>query len=797
MTPAFSGNLIGQNVRVSIPDEYFELFQYMDTQNASERIANFPQYDFWGWLYYDWGYRGSGFLWHGLRQPLLDRAFDVWEKNSQNYYEDISTALYSNNQNLFENTIDKYSIDWILIDKHVIAPESRIDTGNKKLENFLSSSSKFQLVKNFNNQIYLFKTDNSKKVHNSLSLGDLSHTLYPFAKTDLRPNTDWIDKANFISVTKDLTGLAKTNSSLAIPSLTNSENELPISVDYQKIGSSLNIRLSHITPTLFVDGRQIDIISEPKIVSIPLTNSSESFILQLNDRYFPLNLPAEVPNFTDYYPLTSLYLPAKEDFKISLYDTSEADSFSLTSILSQSEPVQCYTHKANRKIEKIVTPTSISLLGTDVVGCLSTAIPKISPTSLISYSFTYSSSTLTSANVNISDESLNANNPTQSLETSANPKRVQLFANPSSENQQINLILEAEDTKSLQEITYKDINVASHPLLFSEKFTLSNIKDQTFPLGEESQTLQISFPITSTDLDIRQIPNSNSLFPESKNCDQYNKGMTSKTITSEGILYQSQNAIECDNLNLRHFPHDLNYLISFDTRLITGLPMTVCLENYTTRRCDVFERLKNTDTVQYLIQPIANPEESPGYSLHFFNQSIGLRPTASLLKSLSIRPIPLHFLENISIENSTGPIENKKPVENTKRHNEFFYTLSLKNSSSEHLNLYQTKSTGWQAIEVSSNDYQLPAWELIGKIIFNYPKLGKLAHNDTTVWHNSWNLPPGEHHLAIIYTPQYLEFLGFAIIPLSIFLTLISKLISLYQKNKLVHEQIKHTQKNK
>ena len=44
-----------------------------------------------GWNYYDWGYRGSGFLWYGIKQPILDRAFDVWDKSSEKYYEEIKS----------------------------------------------------------------------------------------------------------------------------------------------------------------------------------------------------------------------------------------------------------------------------------------------------------------------------------------------------------------------------------------------------------------------------------------------------------------------------------------------------------------------------------------------------------------------------------------------------------------------------------------------------------------------------------------------------------------------------------
>jgi hypothetical protein len=65
---------------------------------------------------------------------------------------------------------------------------------------------------------------------------------------------------------------------------------------------------------------------------------------------------------------------------------------------------------------------------------------------------------------------------------------------------------------------------------------------------------------------------------------------------------------------------------------------------------------------------------------------------------------------------------------------------------------------------------------LTAKILFKYPSIEKLEHRDADLWHNSWVLPAGSVSLAIIYLPQYLEFIGFAIIGVFI-LTLIIKII--------------------
>ncbi|EKD52963.1 MAG: hypothetical protein ACD_61C00187G0001, partial [uncultured bacterium] len=656
MSPAFSGNLIDSHMRLKLPAEYTELFTYLATQDPATRIANFPQYTFWGWNYYDWGYRGSGFLWYGIKQPILDRAFDVWDRSSERYYEDISSAIFGNDQPEFEKLIDKYSINWILLDKHVISPDGKTDLGNDNLEKFLTTSTKFSLTKSFNDQIFLYQTTLSKPTQNFLSIENLpaeqegskiENSLYPFADLSLRPNQDWVEKAGYLSISHPLP--TSENRQITIPSLTDSEKLIPVKVEYQKLPGFLTIRLTPVSPILFLDDQQINLDTQATIVNIPLDRPTDAFILQVDHSFWPIQIPAEIPNVDDFMSLSTSYLPTNSGFPVNLYTATATNLIDLKNSFSVADPTQCYIEKPNRKTEKIVTADSVSLLGTDVVGCLSAPLPFVPTGSLISLSFIYSSPTLTPANGNISDKDFGSSEIPQPLEPRSEPKPAQIFANSTGKFQQVNLILEALDTKAVQEIVYQDIKVSVHQQLFSSTGRIKDIPAQEIAVDDRTDKLQISLPITDTAFDIRQIPESNGLFPENRNCDQYNKGKTVKLISEAGFLYQSQNAIQCDYLNLRHLPHSLNYLFSFNADFQKGLPLTVCLENQSTYRCDIHERLIKTNVFQSLIQPIANPDEPTGYTLHLFNQSIGNRITTNLLRSITIRPIPLNFLKSISV----------------------------------------------------------------------------------------------------------------------------------------------------
>ncbi|MBI3985077.1 MAG: hypothetical protein HY344_04050 [Candidatus Levybacteria bacterium] len=135
--PIFTGNLFYIKEKVNIPSDYFSVFEYFKGEDQNTRIANFPQATFWGWSYYSWGYGGSGFLWYGIKQPILDRAFDVWSKYNENYYWESTNALYSKDPKAFENVLNKYQIGFIMVDKNIIYPPSPISLFTNELETLI------------------------------------------------------------------------------------------------------------------------------------------------------------------------------------------------------------------------------------------------------------------------------------------------------------------------------------------------------------------------------------------------------------------------------------------------------------------------------------------------------------------------------------------------------------------------------------------------------------------------------------------------------------------------------------
>jgi hypothetical protein len=124
--PSFLGFYISPDMRQAIPQSYFQLFDFFKSQNPDSRIANLPQGSFWGWTNYRFGITGSGFIWYGIEQPILDRAFDAWNLKNEQYYWELSTALQKQDPVALNQVLQKYSINFIIFDNNVYFPDEKI-----------------------------------------------------------------------------------------------------------------------------------------------------------------------------------------------------------------------------------------------------------------------------------------------------------------------------------------------------------------------------------------------------------------------------------------------------------------------------------------------------------------------------------------------------------------------------------------------------------------------------------------------------------------------------------------------
>lgn len=156
--PIVSGKLISERVKITIPHEYFETFNWFNAKTDSERVAYFPAFDKWGWNYHVWGYGGSGFIWYGIKNPILDRAFNVWSPNNENYYNEVTQAILNNDINLFKNILEKYQVKYLFLDDTVVFPWGERDLLKLNLTRQFAKDLGFVEVYN-NNFISIYDTN--------------------------------------------------------------------------------------------------------------------------------------------------------------------------------------------------------------------------------------------------------------------------------------------------------------------------------------------------------------------------------------------------------------------------------------------------------------------------------------------------------------------------------------------------------------------------------------------------------------------------------------------------------------
>ena len=154
--PSFRGHFYYDNLRVNIPQKYFDTFNFFNKQDPNTRIAMFPTPWYWSWLQPDWGTINSGFFWYAVPQPTTDLAFTPWSKHNENFYWELDRAVSLNNKALIEQVFTKYDITWIYLDKGILNAESKKITYDS-LQQLLLKSSRIKKVQSFDDiDIYRF-----------------------------------------------------------------------------------------------------------------------------------------------------------------------------------------------------------------------------------------------------------------------------------------------------------------------------------------------------------------------------------------------------------------------------------------------------------------------------------------------------------------------------------------------------------------------------------------------------------------------------------------------------------------
>ena len=293
--PAFLGNFTSPYLKLNIPNDYFELFDYMKEKNIEERVALFPVQTFWNWQYRSWGHRGSGFIWYGMAQPIFERAFDPWSPYNEQFYNEISYAVGSQDEVLFDQLIRKYDLSYIVLDQYILNSLSQKEINYESLKSFLERSPSVEIENTFgkvilyktnlkNDWVYSLDRNSTKKVFSNYSFENLD-SIYPltdnYVKGEADPSVINIFPSLFSQKLQEDLEFSVTNSEnqytlipkeikpydlseyvLRIPNLFETEFLVPVGVSFE----NGVLALLPIYPDIFVNEVRVDVKADPIII---------------------------------------------------------------------------------------------------------------------------------------------------------------------------------------------------------------------------------------------------------------------------------------------------------------------------------------------------------------------------------------------------------------------------------------------------------------------------------------------------------------------------------------------------
>ncbi len=688
--PVFQGHLFYDKERVIIPTEYKQLFAFFKSKDPNTRIANFPQSNFWGWSFYNWlsspnqgrpggDYGGSGFLWYGIKQPILDRAFDVWSTNNENYYFEITQALYSKNNALFEKVLNKYQINWLLVDKNIFDSSSSKALFIPELEELLANSSlakkeasfgklqvyKINLTDKPKNYVYMTKNlpvvneykwnnfdqayfDNGNYISRNGQEAKSNSQTYPFRslftlKTQNEKEFEIKEEPASIAFINKLP--VKSGSTLILPSFTQKEKIIPIHIKTLRTASGTpKIEAQVLLPQIIVGNRELQ------------KNTGPVFQAQLppfkNDQY-PLTLNI---NGASYSPISN----TDKDIGVAFFTLNSSNTITVSD-------------KTKRGISNVVFP----------------------------------------------------------LETISRLQTSPLF-----------------------------INVGN----------------------TSNQYITVRFPkIDANYLTFRPLLNSADSV---RNCDNFNgKSFSSKIIDDSSLTLSSLGATACTSFFAQNLPHDQSFAIFINSKNIQGQGLRFWVENTNQQSVPIdtyLSKEKNLVTSSFILP--AMEQFGSSYAFHFYNSSIGRDKTVNEIGRFAAYPVFYNYLKSIKItagQNTAGSLTDTSKMD-VSHPNESKYVISMENGkwpvgNNTTLVLSQSFNPGWKAYAISNFKCQMSNFKCAVAQAFPFI-FGKEIKNHVMVnnWENGWVLSDpqmanGKWQMVIVYTPQYLEYLGFGLLILTLF----------------------------
>ncbi len=771
--PMFTGNLLYDELKVEIPSEYFDMFEWFKDQPEEPRIANLPQAGFMNWYHYYWGHRGSGFMWYGLKQPVLDRSFDVWSSQNEQYYNELSYAIYNLDTDSIDKIAEKYHIGWFVYDKNMkIGSSENEEHFNYYQDEFipkLIEHENFELKATFNDKIMVIEYDpvvsspsNISTISDPISVGPEFSTNYQDLAYDVFGNyiSDEDYDINYLS--RDLTHFQtelleedqsyrysssiNTLGTLYIPDYWDVEKYVTVDVYSQGKGNYIELTFEYRIPEIY--SNEIKIFPKENIIqteTLPL----RSYIL--TSSHDVLEIPK--PTNSEKSNLGSIILTRDEDLHI--YDHTAIVSDDLTDVFKSnnlSSVRNCAEEEFEDSIfEKSEHNDSVEILAQNAIACTSYVLPTQNTDFLLKVDFDYKSETGNFPDAYIMKDGERVNRielaPLKPA-TSEIQHYTGHFTISGTSAAELYLQLHTGNDDKLKELYLEEIQISTYPLS-------SNIQSHKKLSGESISfgkgDLSIVYPklqnISLAPLiDLREVAQQPVV---SYTGALLHEGDIQQEVDYDpisGLTFYSQNSITYSRLWFgSQYPQDLTYLLSLDYDHEQGLPLEIQVNSHFFNSSMPNFMLPSEKVNHQVFRVIPQTlDGSTGFEINGWNTSRGNFPTQNSISDAHFQFYPYNFISKLYTKELGTPsqnLNNSLQISETKRVFPFLYSATADGNG--YLNLKQSYNSGWQ--------------------IYTGGKSHQANNNHILVnnWSNGWLIDNTQKETVyIIYTPQLLEFIG-------------------------------------
>ncbi len=584
--PAFQGELINPLMRIQFNSDYFEVFDYFKNQPEYGRVADLPIHSVYGWSYYNFGYQGAGFLWFGIDKPLMNREFDRWNVKNEDYYNEMTFALYNNNSESLEQVLNKYQIRWILIDKNVIAPNENPKILHfNEIEATLSSITNLKIDKQIGENIYIYK-------------------YYPqpeFAKSGIIQNSYYVSNESYRE---------NFDSAYATYKNYHSDFSSEITFGFKTATEFLNPQvISSDTENFYIKN-----VKNLKAVDNLANVSFQNNLLEVRtlDKIATFSLPGDY----DLVTIDEKVIPTPGSAQVRVGSSSEVRTYKTNSIAFQPD-IDNFVSVGTCGVEAFGSRYSLErnsnsyvLNSNNIEGCLNFDLRDFLKLRDFNY-YTLDFKTF----------SQNANTYFCILESGFNEcNKVKLkdFNEFILNSNATNLVFFNQPITNLEAQT----SFSDFRLRFLKQ--VNNVKLEFNPnFFERGESLVIKKD--------QNLSGNLAKFGFNPRICQ-----TGDLISSKTGFYESSSFNICDNFDIEYSPNSF-HLLEITSRNLSGLPLRICLQNSETLKCDFFIPLsKNKELTSdfVLLPPFLGP-----HNLALTNQVIEGNTSANEVTYLSVKKI--------------------------------------------------------------------------------------------------------------------------------------------------------------